>query len=569
MAFESQLAYELSALRGEAQPRYVAEDDYQSFSAALGASARGRAFLHEYAKRNRHADTEVVLEALFRLERVAGGHKSAPEAERIRQELRALLNTIHSARPQIDASPGAIKSATLTALIEFVQARIEGLVTPVAVPGERGFLSPVPQAEQPELPIPHPGSTAQRSIALVQPIAPPIGGEPARPAPDPLVLSLDPRVGPVFGQQPGSAVAEAPRPTQIIPEVNFIDSLFDQIDARAAHQADIDAMAEAMALSPPPVANTNVPATQQTARVQDAATETAQEAASAIAAALAALAAPATASLPPLELSPVEATAVAGETAQITSDVVEQRAPDPVVIDRAEALARTATAIDSIVAAAAEVMAEAKIAEATLATTAVDVPAAGEADLAETSFSDIAFPAVAIADPGQLEAEFVETAFIETQLADAEEGEATFVEATFVEAAFVETGVVETGVVESVLPETGSIEAKAAEAKLSEAATSEAIAALPLSEEAELPAVLAEDAPASAALETAAIEPAVIEPVAEPEGNVAVAAALPMVMPVTDNIAEVAAGDSSQKVWDNALAEIMALSEDERLALFT
>ena len=124
------MANETSALRGEPQPTHVAEDDYQSFSAALGASARGRAFLHEYARRNRHADTEVVLAALDRLESVARSQKTAPEAERIRQDLRALLDTIRSARPQIDQTPGAIKAATLAALIEFVQARIEALVQP-------------------------------------------------------------------------------------------------------------------------------------------------------------------------------------------------------------------------------------------------------------------------------------------------------------------------------------------------------------------------------------------------------------------------------------------------------
>ena len=40
------------------------EAEYQAFCAALGASARGRAFLAEYARRNRHADTKVVLAAL-------------------------------------------------------------------------------------------------------------------------------------------------------------------------------------------------------------------------------------------------------------------------------------------------------------------------------------------------------------------------------------------------------------------------------------------------------------------------------------------------------------------------
>lgn len=219
------MATDTSVLRGELQQTHVAEDDYQSFSAALGASARGRAFLQEYAKRNRHADTEIVLEALFRLEHVAQNQKSAPEAERIRQDLRALLGTIRSARPQIDSTPGAIKAATLSALIEFVQARIEALVQPAN--GGQPYLSQVPEPEQPELPIPQPGTPAQRTIALVQAIA-----APPEPLPQDFALPLEPRVPVARNFDPDVAWPEPPRSTKIIPEVNFIDSLFDQIDGK-------------------------------------------------------------------------------------------------------------------------------------------------------------------------------------------------------------------------------------------------------------------------------------------------------------------------------------------------
>jgi hypothetical protein len=237
------MANETFALRGEPQQNqvagHVAENDYQSFSAALGASARGRAFLHEYARRNRHADTEVVLAALDRLESVARSQKTAPEAERIRQDLRALLDTIHSARPQIDSTPGAIKAATLAALIEFVQARIEALVQPTNAP-----IASVPEPEQPELPIPQPGSAAQRTIALVQAIAPlPI------PAPEPVAARVD---AAARHSDLGVGLFEPARSTKIIPEVNFIDSLFDEIDAKAKAPEN----SELLVLSPPVVTET-------------------------------------------------------------------------------------------------------------------------------------------------------------------------------------------------------------------------------------------------------------------------------------------------------------------------
>ena len=334
------MANETSALRGEPQHAGVAEDDYQSFSAALGASARGRAFLQEYARRNRHADTEVVLAALDRLESVARSQKSAPEAERIRQDLRALLDTIHSARPQIDSTPGAIKAATLAALIEFVQARIEALVQPM-----HAQLMPVPELEQPELPIPQPGSAAQRTIALVQAIAPP-----PEPLPAPaerevqaFILNLDPRVSQTARNfDPDIVLAEPPRSTKIIPEVNFIDSLFDAIDAKAKAAKK----SEAIVVPPPAVA---------------AAARVVTEAPAALAAIL-----------PTVDLTPVttEATAPrADETATVAETIALSEADeDTETVGMAESIARanttaaainaSADAIDSIVADAEAAMAE-------------------------------------------------------------------------------------------------------------------------------------------------------------------------------------------------------------------
>jgi hypothetical protein len=99
---------------------------------------------------------------------VARSQKVEPEAERMRQDLRALLNTLRSARPQVDNSPSAIKAATLASLVDFVQARIEALASPAPV---QVTLMEVPPLDQPELPIPKPSSLSMASplpaIALV------------------------------------------------------------------------------------------------------------------------------------------------------------------------------------------------------------------------------------------------------------------------------------------------------------------------------------------------------------------------------------------------------------------
>ena len=167
--------------RHEVPAEQVAEDDYQSFCEALSSTARGRAFLDEFARRNRQADTEVVLTALERLEATA--RAQSPEADRIRQDLKALLDTLRSARPQTENTPTAIKAATLAALIDFTQARIEALVLPAAA-REGETLSAVPDQEQPELPIPHPTAAAAPMMALVQEQ---VRIEPVASAPQPFV----------------------------------------------------------------------------------------------------------------------------------------------------------------------------------------------------------------------------------------------------------------------------------------------------------------------------------------------------------------------------------------------
>lgn len=430
------MANETSALRGEPQPIRVAEDDYRSFSAALGASARGRAFLHEYARRNRHADTEVVLTALDRLESVARGQKTAPEAQRIRQDLRALLDTIRSARPQIDQTPGAIKAATLSALIEFVQARIEALVQPMNAP-----LASVPEPEQPELPMPQPGTAVQRTLALVEAIGPqPVPPRHVAPA----VRNFDPDSMPI----------ELPRSTRTIPEVNFIDSLFNAIDAKNKAESK-----------------------QESKTVADAATSDAEIAAAPVVALLPIEAPAFTAVTLPMEMpSPVAAAplAIIEDTATIaTADTVARSDATAAKINA------SAAAIDEIVAAAQAAMADA-----------------------------------AIAETGQAEASIGETAIVQEASSDTE-----FVQTTFVETSFVETTFAEAVTAETAIADTELAAAEFVETTFPEAATATDIQ------------------PAEA---TAAIAPVVA-----------------------------AAADPSMQAMDNALAEIMALSDEERLALFT
>jgi hypothetical protein len=148
------------------------EDEYQTFSAALSASARGRAFLAEYARRHRGADTEVLLAAIARLETLVRAQNAGGEPARA--ELRALIAAIRSARPEIALRSLPARAAKLAQLVEMLEQRLETLVeaqsAPPAVSDTR--LAVVPSSDEPELPIPSPAAAQPALIVAHERAAP-------------------------------------------------------------------------------------------------------------------------------------------------------------------------------------------------------------------------------------------------------------------------------------------------------------------------------------------------------------------------------------------------------------
>jgi hypothetical protein len=164
------------------------EDDFLTLCAALSESARGRAFLAEYARRNRHADTEVLLAAIGRIE----ARLRASAVQRLRDDLRMLLIAIRLARPEIDAADPATQAAKLTKLLDLLERRIDAMAevkSADAAPDEpaesvRAHLAVVPPPDEPELPIPSPASFESRIVekTAAEPIA--------APPPDPLAAIM-------------------------------------------------------------------------------------------------------------------------------------------------------------------------------------------------------------------------------------------------------------------------------------------------------------------------------------------------------------------------------------------
>jgi hypothetical protein len=87
-------AFALSPITARAS--LPSEEDYEAIREAFQETARGRWFLDEYAKRNRNADTRMVLDAVARIEQTIAAQKQPPPPVVV-DRLPAALMSIRSA----------------------------------------------------------------------------------------------------------------------------------------------------------------------------------------------------------------------------------------------------------------------------------------------------------------------------------------------------------------------------------------------------------------------------------------------------------------------------------------
>src|SRR5579871_4061847 len=87
-------AFALSPISARAS--LPSEEDYDAIREAFMETARGRWFLDEYAKRNRNADTSMVLDAVARIEQTIAAQKQPPPPV-VLDRLPAALTSIRSA----------------------------------------------------------------------------------------------------------------------------------------------------------------------------------------------------------------------------------------------------------------------------------------------------------------------------------------------------------------------------------------------------------------------------------------------------------------------------------------
>ncbi|SHL55591.1 hypothetical protein SAMN05444159_6194 [Bradyrhizobium lablabi] len=89
-------AFALSPISARAaQP---SEQDYEAISEAFMETSRGRWFLGEYAKRNRNADTRMVLDAVERIEQSLAAQKQPAADRALTEALAAIKSALDEAR---------------------------------------------------------------------------------------------------------------------------------------------------------------------------------------------------------------------------------------------------------------------------------------------------------------------------------------------------------------------------------------------------------------------------------------------------------------------------------------
>src|SRR5260370_21122193 len=105
---ESHMADEAFALSPiSARASLPGEEDYEAISHAFMETSRGRWFLGEYAKRNRNADTRMVLDAVARIEQTVTAQKQAAEQAAAETRLSEALAAIRRAVYEAHAAAAA------------------------------------------------------------------------------------------------------------------------------------------------------------------------------------------------------------------------------------------------------------------------------------------------------------------------------------------------------------------------------------------------------------------------------------------------------------------------------
>jgi chemotaxis regulatin CheY-phosphate phosphatase CheZ len=117
------------------------EADYDAICAAVMETVRGRWFLSEYGRRNRHADTELVLGAINRIETTLRGDRTPKSIDRFRDDLMDMARTIARTKTEVAAirpmSNGNGKLADVTEDLDFIVLATEQATSSILAAAEQ------------------------------------------------------------------------------------------------------------------------------------------------------------------------------------------------------------------------------------------------------------------------------------------------------------------------------------------------------------------------------------------------------------------------------------------------
>jgi chemotaxis regulatin CheY-phosphate phosphatase CheZ len=84
-------------------PAPISDADYEAIEAAVVETTRGRWFLAEYARRNRHAETTGLIDALQRIEAKIDAPRHDPQLDRVRMSIMEMAQAIARTKDEIAA----------------------------------------------------------------------------------------------------------------------------------------------------------------------------------------------------------------------------------------------------------------------------------------------------------------------------------------------------------------------------------------------------------------------------------------------------------------------------------
>lgn len=110
------------------------DSDYDAIEAAVMETARGRWFLREYARRNRNADTALVLEAVDRLKQTVMEERTSQAMGRIRADLQDMASAIRLTKqefytPVPDQASAEQRIRRIVETLRFLEGRINAMIT--------------------------------------------------------------------------------------------------------------------------------------------------------------------------------------------------------------------------------------------------------------------------------------------------------------------------------------------------------------------------------------------------------------------------------------------------------